>query len=56
MMERTKCEVYSRVQGYYRPVAKYNIGKKGEFNQRVFFTNEKAQSCSCSSELIQKVA
>lgn len=29
-------EVYSRVVGYYRPFSKYNVGKKAEFNQRVY--------------------
>ncbi len=26
--ERTKCEVYSRVVGYLRPVNQWNSGKK----------------------------
>ena len=26
-----KCEVYSRVTGYFRPVANWNKGKKEEF-------------------------
>jgi ribonucleoside-triphosphate reductase len=29
-----KCEVYSRVVGYFRPVADWNIGKKQEFKDR----------------------
>lgn len=29
--ERTKCEVWSRVMGYHRPVSEWNIGKKAEF-------------------------
>ena len=37
-----KCEVYSRVVGYFRPVQNWNIGKKEEFNDRVAFDNEKA--------------
>ena len=37
-----KCEVYSRVVGYFRPVANWNIGKKEEFKDRVTFDNEKA--------------
>jgi len=28
------CEVYSRVCGYFRPVANWNRGKKEEFRQR----------------------
>lgn len=34
---RTKCEVWSRVMGYMRNLSSFNIGKKSEFNQRVFF-------------------
>ena len=28
--ERQRCEVWTRVMGYHRPVASFNIGKKGE--------------------------
>ena len=35
--QRTKCVVYSRVMGYHRPVEGFNIGKKGEHKERVFF-------------------
>jgi hypothetical protein len=30
----SKCEVYSRVVGYHRPVENWNDGKKEEFNNR----------------------
>ena len=40
--KRTKCEVYSRVVGYLRPVSQWNMGKKQEFGDRkVFDMNEK---------------
>lgn len=29
-----KCEVYSRVTGYMRPVSAWNMGKKEEFKNR----------------------
>lgn len=29
------CEIYSRVCGYFRPVANWNKGKKEEFKDRV---------------------
>jgi anaerobic ribonucleoside-triphosphate reductase len=29
-----KCEIYSRVTGYMRPVNNWNKGKKEEFNDR----------------------
>lgn len=32
--KRTKCEVYSRVVGYIRPVQQWNAGKKQEFADR----------------------
>jgi anaerobic ribonucleoside-triphosphate reductase len=32
------CEVYSRVVGYFRPVANWNDGKKEEFSHRKTFT------------------
>jgi anaerobic ribonucleoside-triphosphate reductase len=32
--EGSKCEVYSRVVGYLRPVALWNEGKKEEFKIR----------------------
>ncbi|MFE0100438.1 ribonucleoside triphosphate reductase [Streptomyces sp. NPDC059009] len=31
------CEVWTRVMGYHRPVAAFNIGKKGEHAERVHF-------------------
>ena len=35
--ERQECEVWTRVMGYFRPVSQFNIGKKGEFHERVEF-------------------
>jgi glutaredoxin len=34
---RTKCEIWTRVMGYHRPVSQYNFGKKSEFYSRVYF-------------------
>jgi ribonucleoside-triphosphate reductase len=31
------CEVWTRVMGYFRPVSSFNIGKKGEYAERVAF-------------------
>jgi anaerobic ribonucleoside-triphosphate reductase len=39
--ERQKCEVWSRVMGYFRPSSHYNIGKKQEFADRVNFKEPK---------------
>ncbi|MFH1239723.1 MAG: anaerobic ribonucleoside-triphosphate reductase [Candidatus Diapherotrites archaeon] len=35
--DRTKCEVYSRVVGYLRPVDQWNTGKRAEFKDRKTF-------------------
>ncbi|PMP69379.1 MAG: hypothetical protein C0187_07195 [Calditerrivibrio nitroreducens] len=32
-----KCEVYSRVVGYHRPVENWNDGKQEEFKDRIVF-------------------
>jgi hypothetical protein len=43
--ERQPCEVWTRVMGYHRPVQSFNIGKKGEFEERKYFVESK---CGCS--------
>ena len=35
--ERTRCEVWTRVMGYHRPVTSFNKGKKSEHRERQFF-------------------
>jgi len=37
MVKRTKCEVYSRIVGYIRPIAQWNIGKQAEWRDRKMF-------------------
>jgi len=41
--ERQECEIWSRVMGYYRPVSEYNIGKRAEHEERVFFKEKFAE-------------
>ena len=41
--ERQPCEVWTRVMGYYRPVASFNIGKKGEHYERKHFQERSLQ-------------
>jgi len=36
-IKRTKCERYSRVVGYLRPVEQWNEGKQSEFDDRIMF-------------------
>ncbi len=35
--ERTRCEVWTRVMGYHRPVAAFNAGKRSEHQERRYF-------------------
>ena len=44
MKERTRCEVYSRVVGYLRPINQWNYGKRQEFNDRQVFELQKKES------------
>lgn len=40
--ERTRCEVWTRVMGYHRPVSEFNPGKKGEHAERLHFSEGRA--------------
>ena len=42
--DRTRCEIWTRVMGYHRPVAAFNPGKQAEHRERRHFT-EAASSC-----------
>lgn len=42
--KRTRCEIWTRTMGYFRPVSNYNIGKKSEFVNRLFFKEKLALS------------
>ena len=42
--ERQRCEVWTRVMGYHRPVASFNIGKKGEHRERRFYVEARARA------------
>lgn len=43
--KRTKCEVYSRVVGYIRPVQQWNDGKQSEYADRKEFVV--SDPCGC---------
>lgn len=43
--ERTLCEVWTRVMGYHRPVASFNVGKQGEHAERMNFREERSALC-----------
>jgi anaerobic ribonucleoside-triphosphate reductase len=38
--QRRRCTVYTRVMGYHRPVESFNIGKKGEHQERKQFKEQ----------------
>lgn len=40
-IERTRCEIYSRIVGYLRPVSQWNDGKTEEFKKRKMFKTDK---------------
>ncbi|MDQ9171217.1 anaerobic ribonucleoside-triphosphate reductase [Oxalobacteraceae bacterium R-40] len=40
--ERQPCEIWTRVMGYHRPMSSFNIGKKGEFHERKYFDEKRA--------------
>jgi hypothetical protein len=42
--ERQRCEVWTRVMGYHRPVASFNIGKRGEFEERKCFEESRCRA------------
>ena len=47
--QRTECEVWTRVMGYFRPVSQFNVGKKSEYNERVCLNSQKlANQVSCN--------
>lgn len=35
--ERTRCEIWTRVMGYHRPVSAFNAGKQAEHAERRLF-------------------
>lgn len=40
--ERTRCEVWTRVMGYHRPVSAFNAGKRAEHAERACFREPEA--------------
>lgn len=50
VVERTRCEVWTRVMGYHRPVSHFNIGKKAEHYSRKHFE----ETVASNSEFLEK--
>ena len=44
--ERQKCEIWTRVMGYHRPVSEFNKGKKSEYYSR---------KCFCESKVVARL-
>ena len=42
--ERTRCEIWTRVMGYHRPVSAWNAGKQSEHAERSYFRESRASS------------
>ena len=40
--QRQRCEVWTRVMGYHRPVSAFNPGKQSEHRERAHFTESAA--------------
>lgn len=40
--ERQRCEVWTRVMGYHRPVSQFNPGKQAEHAERCHFSEKAA--------------
>ncbi|WP_283159229.1 ribonucleoside triphosphate reductase [Mobiluncus mulieris] len=55
--EHQECEVWTRVMGYFRPVQSFNIGKKGEYAERVSFSESAAATHGeLHSHLLEKTS
>ena len=48
--KRQRCEIWTRVMGYFRPVSHFNIGKKSEHCSRQHFS----ETAIANSEFCQK--
>jgi|GEM_PF-1904120 len=53
-MVKTKCEVYSRVCGYLRPVNTWNEGKQEEWKDRKVFSKDSKEVKEMKKEHGQK--
>lgn len=44
--ERTRCEVWTRVMGYHRPISAFNRGKRAEHDARQMFSESPRSNSS----------
>lgn len=40
--ERQRCEIWTRVMGYHRPVSQFNPGKRSEYAERLMYRERQA--------------
>ena len=45
--KRTRCEIYTRVMWYFRPVSQFNIWKKAEFYSRTYYKQKSPNKEFC---------
>jgi len=41
VVKRQRCEIYSRISGYMRPVSSWNDAKREEFSERTMYKTNK---------------
>jgi hypothetical protein len=49
--ERTRCEIWTRVMGYHRPVSAFNDAKRAEHEERRYFREPAVQDAQESEPL-----
>ncbi len=49
---RTKCEVWTRVMGYHRPISHFNTGKRSEHYSRLHFS----ETATANSAFVREYA
>jgi anaerobic ribonucleoside-triphosphate reductase len=49
--ERTRCEIWTRVMGYHRPISAFNPGKQAEQAERRYFNQTQTPASSLSHEI-----
>jgi hypothetical protein len=48
--DRTRCEIWTRVMGYHRPVSAWNPGKQAEHAERTYYRETTAGSTVDNAE------
>jgi anaerobic ribonucleoside-triphosphate reductase len=51
--ERTRCEIWTRVMGYHRPISAFNPGKQAEQAERRYFSQAQPSASSLLHEIVK---